>query len=287
MAKERTRALVLGGGGVAGIAWETGVLFGLAEGGIDPLAADLLLGTSAGAAVAAQISSGVQLAELYDKHAFPQEESSELTVDFDAEKMMAEFVPLLSGREPGQEMRAAIGSYALAASTVPERRRREVIEARLPSHEWPDRDLRIVAVDASSGEERVFTPKDADTVPLVDAVAASCAVPGIWPPVTVDGHRYVDGGIRSSTNVDLADGHDVVLVLAPVADLGPLEPAVAKVASRLEKRKSTVVIRPDEASLAAMGNNPLDPATARPAAQAGRAQAAAVLDEVRAVWLDG
>jgi len=286
MAKARKRALVLGGGGVAGIAWETGVLFGLAEGGIDPLAADLLVGTSAGAAVAAQISSGVQLAELYDKHAFPQEESSELTVDFDAEKMMAELVPLLTRREPGQEMRAAIGSYALAAATVPERRRREVIEARLPSHEWPDRPLRIVAVDAATGEERVFSPADAETVPLVDAVAASCAVPGIWPPVTIDGRRYVDGGIRSSTNLDLADGNDVVLVLAPVADLGPLEPAVAKVASRLEKRKSTVVVRPDEASLAAMGSNPLDPATARPSAQAGRAQAAALLDDVRAIWSD-
>ena len=65
------RALVLGGGGVAGIAWETGLLFGLAERGIDVLAADLVVGTSAGAAVAAQITSGEQLATLHDRHAFP------------------------------------------------------------------------------------------------------------------------------------------------------------------------------------------------------------------------
>src|SRR3954449_2092584 len=228
MAKQRSRALVLGGGGVAGIAWETGVLFGLAEGGVDPLAADLLVGTSAGATVAAQVTSGRPLAELYDRHAFPQEETTEIAVEFDAEKMMAELVPLLADREPGPEMRAAVGGYALAAPTVPERRRREVIEARLPSHEWPDRPLHIVAVDAATGEERIFTPDDADHVSLVDAVAASCAVPGIWPPATVEGRRYVDGGIRSSANLDLADGHDAILVLAPVADLGPLESAVAK-----------------------------------------------------------
>lgn len=286
MAKTRSRALVLGGGGVAGIAWETGVLFGLAEAGIDPLAADLIVGTSAGAAVAAQITSGRPLAELHDRHAFPQGESTELAVEFDPEKMMAELVPLLAGREPGPQMRAAVGSYALAAPTVPERRRREVMEARLPSHDWPDRPVQIVAIDAATGEERIFTSADAGTVDLVDAVAASCAVPGIWPPVTVDGRRYIDGGVRSSANLDLAADHDVVLVLAPVADLGPVEPEVARVAARVEKRKNTVIVRPDEASLAAMGSNPLDPETARPSAQAGRAQAAAILDEVRAIWSD-
>ena len=286
MAKARTRALVLGGGGVAGIAWETGILFGLAEGGVDPLAADLIVGTSAGSAVAAAITSGRPLAELYDRHAFPEGESTELQVEFDPEKMMAELVPLLAGREPGNEMRAAVGSYALAAPTVPERRRREVIEARLPSHEWPDRALQIVAVDAASGEARIFTPADAGTVELVDAVAASCAVPGIWPPVTIDGRRYIDGGIRSSANLDLATDHDSVLLLAPVADLGPVEAEVGKVAAKVEKRKGTVVVRPDEASLAAMGSNPLDPETARPSAQAGRAQAATILDEVRAIWSD-
>jgi NTE family protein len=284
MAKSVSRALVLGGGGVAGIAWETGVLFGLAEQGVDPLTADLILGTSAGAAVAAQITSGRQLAELYDKHAFPEGESAEIAVEFDPEKMMAELLPLLSAHEPGPGLRAAVGSYALAASTVPERRRREVIEARLPNHDWPDRDLQIVAVDAATGEERVFTRDDG--VDLVDVVAASCAVPGIWPPATVDGRRYIDGGMRSAMNLDLADGHDVVLALAPVADLGPLESAVAKTAAKIEKRKSTVVIRPDDESLAAIGTNPLDPETARPAAQAGRAQASAVLDAVRAVWSD-
>jgi NTE family protein len=276
------RALVLGGGGVAGIAWETGLLFGLAEHRIDVLAADLIVGTSAGATVAAQITTDVPLGTLYDRHVFPADESTEIAVEFDADKMMADLLPLLAGRTPGQEMRAAVGSYALAAPTVPERRRREVIAARLPSPDWPDRPVRIVAVDAATGAERIFTEED--SIGLVDAVAASCAVPGIWPPVTIEGRRYVDGGIRSSTNLDLAAGHDVVLVLAPVADLGPPDPEIAKAVQKLEKKARVVTLRPDEATLEAFGTNPLDPATARPAAMAGRGQAAAVLDEVRELW---
>jgi len=279
---KKSRALVLGGGGVAGIAWETGLLFGLAEAGVDVLDADVIIGTSAGSAVGAQVTSGTPLADLYDRHAFPTGDSAEIPVEVDIEKMVADWTSLLSTAEPGQELRAAIGRYAIAAPTVPERRRREVIEARRPQHKWPANDLRVVAVDATTGEERVFTA--ADGVDLVDVVAASCAVPGIWPPVTIDDRRYIDGGVRSSTNVDLVSDFDVILVLAPVEDLTVVDPDVDKASKKVLKRKNTVALRPDEDSLAAFGANPLDPATARPAAQAGRAQAAAVADEVRALW---
>ncbi len=279
----KSRALVLGGGGVAGIAWETGLLFGLAEAGVDVLDADVIVGTSAGSAVAAQVTSGAPLAELHDRHAFPTGESAEIPVEVDLEKMVADWTSLMSQTEPGQELRAAIGRFALASSTVPERRRREVIEARLPERKWPTgRDLRIVTVDASTGEERVFTAEDG--ADLVDVVAGSCAVPGIWPPMTIDGRRYIDGGVRSSTNVDLVADYDIVLVLAPVEDLTVLDPDVDKASKKVLKRKNTLAIRPDEDSLAAFGANPLDPATARPAAQAGRAQAAAVADDVRSLW---
>lgn len=282
MSGRRSRALVLGGGGVAGIAWETGLLFGLAEHGVDVLDADVILGTSAGSAVAAQITGGTSLADLHDRHAFPTGESTELPVEVDLEKMIADWTALLEATSPGIELRAAIGRFAVAAPTVPERRRREVIAARLPRHEWPDRDIRIVAVDAATGEERVFTA--ADGVELVDAVAASCAVPGIWPPVSIDGHRYIDGGVRSSTSVDLVSDSDVVLVLAPVEDLTVLDPAVDKASQKVLKRKKTLVIRPDEEALAAFGANPLDPETARPAAQAGREQSKSVAGDVRDLW---
>jgi NTE family protein len=276
------RALVLGGGGLAGIGWETGILFALAEGGIDPTAADVVIGTSAGAAVGAQLLSGTPLATLYDRHVFPAGPSTEIAAALDVQKMVADWTALLSSHEPGPDLRAAIGRYALAAGTVPERTRRAVIEARLPSHDWPDHPLQIVVVDAATGEDRVLTADDG--VPLVDAVAASCAVPGIWPPVTIDGRRYVDGGVRTAANVDLAEGHEVVLVLAPVNDLTEPEPAIAKRLAEVEKKSTVFVIKPDEASLAAAGTNPLDPATAGPAARAGREQGAALVAEVAELW---
>ena len=277
-----TRALVLGGGGVAGIGWQTGLLFGLSEAGIDVTGADLVIGTSAGSTTGAQLLSGVPLGELYDRHVFPKGASTEIAAELDTDKMVATWGALLNEHEPGPGLRAAIGRYALTAATVPERQRRAVIEARLPSHDWPSTPLQIVAVDAASGEERVFTQED--DVPLVDAVAASCAVPGVWPPVTIGGRRYIDGGVRSSANADLAEGHDQVLVIAPVRDFLVPEKPITRRLKKLEKSASLLTIRPDDASVAAMGANPLDPAAAKPAAQAGRAQAAAVADEVREVW---
>jgi len=95
-------------------------------------------------------------------------------------------------------------TFALATDTVTEPERRRVIECRLPSHEWPSRALKTVAVDAGSGEPRVLD--SASGVSLVDAVTASTAVPGVWPPATIEGRRYIDGGVRSSANADCALG---------------------------------------------------------------------------------
>jgi NTE family protein len=157
-----------------------------------------------------------------------------------------------------------------------------VIEARLPERDWPDRDLRITAVDARNGRLRVFTA--ADGVDLVDVVAASCAVPGVWPPATIGGRRYLDGGTRSTSNADLAAGCDEVLVIAPMPELPMAASDVKRAIADLERSAQVVTIQPDEASVAAMGANPLDPATAPPAATAGRAQAAAYASQVAALW---
>lgn len=280
-----SRALVLGGGGVAGIAWETGFLLGLLDAGLDVTNADRIIGTSAGSAVAAQISSGRPLAELFALQVSPEGTKHEIAAEFDAEQMMAEFARILADVAPGVGMNRAIGAYALGATTVPEAVRREVIAARLPVHTWPDRDLRIAAVDAATGELRVFDKADkADKVDLVDAVAASCAVPGIWPPVTIGNSRYIDGGMRSASNSDLAAGCDDVLVISPMAELPMVAPEVTASVEDLMRTARVVTVGADEASLEAMGSNPLDPATARPSAEAGRAQAAAHVAEVAAVW---
>jgi NTE family protein len=269
-----SEAVVFGGGGVAGIAWITGLLLGLAESGRDATAGDgLIVGTSAGATVAAQIGSGLGLEQLYDRQVVPELQAEEISVEIDLASWMAELAAAAQDAAPGVELRRLVGGVALAAATVPEHERRAVIASRLPSWDWPERILKIVAVDALSGEPRVFD--NASGVDLVDAVAASCAVPGIWPAQTIDGRRYVDGGIRGGANVDYAAGAARVLVVAPLGtvELLPTEVPIDKALTDLRADGAEVaVVVPDDGSQQAIGANPLDPSTRAPAAQAGREQ---------------
>lgn len=272
-------ALVLGGGGVTGIAWELGVVAGLAEKGVDLVAPELIIGTSAGSTVAAQITSGRSIDELVVEQR--REDSAEIAVDIDID-LMVEWLTVLGDTSlTDEERRARVGAIALAADTVSEEVRRTVIAARLPEHEWPAQPMEVTAVDAETG---VFHRFDRHSgVSLVDAVAASCAVPGVWPPVTIDGRRYVDGGIRSTTNADLAEGHDRVVVLSPIP--AAQTPALDRELAVLRGAGALVeVVSADEVALEAMGDNPLDPA-ARPAAvEAGREQGSAAAGGVGAVW---
>ncbi|MFI5688006.1 patatin-like phospholipase family protein [Streptomyces sp. NPDC051636] len=275
-----TEALVLGGGGVTGIAWMTGLLAGLADAGQDVTGADVIVGTSAGSSVAAQLGSGLALEELYARQADPALQAAEIMAEVDLEGFAADIAAAVGGAATLADLRRAVGKVALDAATVPEPERRAVIESRLPVHRWPARTLKIVAVDAESGEPRVFDNSSA--VSLVDAVAASCAVPGVWPPVTIEGRRYVDGGVRSIANADYASGASRVLVVVPMGGTEPF-PSDAPLEQAVEGLRAqgarVVVVEPDEASRAAIGANPLDPATRGPAAEAGRAQGRALTIE--------
>jgi len=172
---------------------------------------------------------------------------------------------------------------ALAADTVPEADRRKVIESRLARHEWPDRALKLTAIDAGSGEFVVFD--SAGEASLVDAVGASCAVPGIWPPVTIGNRRFFDGGLRTVANADLAAGYDRVLIVAPIAGGGgPFADVERDAAALRNVGAQVVVVEPDSAAKTAIGRNVLDPARRAPAARAGKIQAASVADQVRALW---
>ncbi|MEU3294383.1 patatin-like phospholipase family protein [Streptomyces longwoodensis] len=268
-----TEALVLGGGGVAGVAWTTGLLTGLADAGHDVSGAELIVGTSAGSTVAAQLGSGLGWEDLYARQIDPALQAAEIMAEVDLANLGSEIAAAVRGATSAAQIRRAVGRLALEAETVPERERRAVIESRLPSHEWSARAVKIVAVDAESGEPRVFDSTSG--VSLVDAVAASCAVPGVWPPVTVGGHRYIDGGVRSHLNADYAAGASRILVVAPLGQTSmlPSEKPLAQTFEELRAGGSEVaVVEPDEASRLAIGANALDPATRGPAAEAGRVQ---------------
>jgi NTE family protein len=189
----------------------------------------------------------------------------------------------VSGPRTARDVRARIGRAALDAETADESVRLSVIASRLGDLDWsPDTDLRITVVDAHTGAFRAFGRDDG--VPLVTAVAASGAVPGVWPPVTALGTRWVDGGVRSSANADLAAGYDRVVVLAPVAaGIGAMAKPSTQVEALAALGRATLVT-PDREARRAFGRNVLDPATRPPSARAGRRQSAAVVDAVRAVW---
>jgi len=279
-------ALVLGGGGVTGVAWETGVLAGLSEAGLDLSTAELLVGTSAGAAVAAQLASGTPLATLLELQL--ARSSREIPARLGPE-LLARYAryarygwAMLTQRDAAGYGRA-MGRLAVSATTMDEEERRVAIAFGLPSHEWPERLLQLTSVNALTGAFRVFERDDG--VPLVDAVAASCAVPGVWPPVTIQGEKWIDGGMRSAANADLAAGRSRVVILAPMAGGVGAVPSVGRQVAGLRAAGSAVVVvSPDRAARSQMGRNVLDPAKRAAAAQAGHRQAALELDRVAAVW---
>jgi NTE family protein len=273
------RGLVLGGGGVTGIAWMTGLLAGLAEKGSELTAADMVVGTSAGSVVGAQILSGPTLEDLFAAQL--TDPTGELAARMGATAMLR-FITAALWPGDEQRARARLGRSALKARTVPEAERRAVIERRLPTASWPERTLLITAVDAETGELRVF---DRDSgVPLPEAVAASCAVPIVWPPITIGAHRYIDGGVRSATNADLASGCDRVVVLAPVTYALRRSSRIATQLASLGTSVRSVVISPNPGARRAIGGNVLDPAHRVASARAGHAQSAMVAESVAAVW---
>lgn len=263
-----THALVLAGGGVTGIAWETGVLLGLRDQGIDVLAdLDLVVGTSAGSTVGAQILSGHDLEELYELQL--ADAHGEINPRIDLELLAEIFGMMPDGGTTTDAQRAEIGRLALGAETVDEPTRRAVIESRLLSHTWPTTPLVLTAINAATGEFVTWT-RDSG-ISIVDAVASSCAVPSVWPCVTIGDNRYYDGGLRNSANAHLASGHDVVTVVAPLTT--GMSPNVRAELDVLRSSGSTVrVVQCDESAIDAMGPNSLDPRFRRAAAEHGRRQ---------------
>jgi NTE family protein len=275
-----TRALVLGAGGEAGVSWEIGLLAGLAARGLDLTDADLVVGTSAGAGVAAVVNSGVSLPELYQAQLalVNGEPVARLT-----RWTQARYVWAVGPTRRPDRARRRLGRMAVRARTGPPAERRAVIEHRLGTHDWPAGKLLITAVDADTGEFTTFNASSG--VDLVDAVGASCAVPGVWPPVVINGRRWIDGGMRSVANADLAAGYDRVVVVAPITrGLRTIAGVSDQVTELGRNCEAVALVGPDAAAAAAFGRNLLDPACRAPAARAGYAQAGAARADLAAVW---
>lgn len=291
-----SRALVLGGGGPVGIAWECGLLAGLAQGGADLGQADRIIGTSAGSFVGARLALGAKAAELAEpilaeanRAPAPSGGGSERKppdLSFLMEKMAE---AQTSPRNPA-EVRAEIGRWALAQPTVDEAAFIASFGrsfASLPDEAWPERGYACTAVDAETGAFQLWT--QASGVGVVRAVASSCSVPGVYPPVTLNGRRYIDGGMRSPTNADLATGFDKVVVVAlRVGEGGPADRMRAlldqEISVLTDGGAKVLLVTPDAGSQAAFGPNLMDFRRRPDAVRAGLAQGAALAAEVGAGW---
>lgn len=280
------RCLVLGCGGVSGLAWEIGLLAGLAECGVDLTQADLFIGCSAGSVVGAQLAQEVPLAQLLAAQFAPASNAPEQFRPYSqqaADEKNRQLFDKLGADLQGARQR--IGAYARRSLTPAFAERRAIIASRLASTQWPTRPLHIVAVDTETGVGRRFCADD--NVDFVDAIAASCAVPGVWPAVPIGEATYMDGGIRSMTNADMAIGCSKIIVLAPLGyrDGNPVSGHLRGELQALRAAGSRVhAVLPDTLSEHAIGDNVLDPALRAASAEAGFKQAVAIVRAVGDIW---
>jgi NTE family protein len=274
-----SRALVLSGGGNAGAAWLAGIISALQQQGTDLGDADLIVGTSAGARVGAQLATGTlgQAVEMYRRPGMPAVRVYATLPQFVAASM--EIIARAPHEREAARRIAALGPLGARLASGDERRR--MVAAQLPVRQWPTQRLLIAAVDAGSGARVAF---GADSgAGLVDAVTASGALPGIYPLVTINGRQYADGAARSLYSADLAAGHDVVTVLSPLP-LNDYLRAKLDAEVRALGPAAVHVVTADEQSLAAIGPDALSAGAAQAALQAGMTQALRESAALHAIW---
>jgi NTE family protein len=268
----------MSGGGAPGAAWMVGMLDGFCAGGIDLGEADLIVGTSAGALAGAPLAGGMleEAVTIYQGSRAPFFRAPVTSEEF----MAAAARVGGTARDPEEAIRALANLDPIGSGLASHADAASLFAAFLPSAAWPEQ-LVITAVDSDSAHRATF---DANSrVQLLDAVRASCAVPGVFPSVTICGRRYADGGLRSPFNADLAAGHGVVVLLSPLRINGYVQHLLEAEIASLDDATVHVIVA-DEASLAAIGPDLLSTETAEAAVNAGREQAARDGDALRSVW---
>jgi NTE family protein len=193
-------------------------------------------------------------------------------------RLMQLMTEAADGARSAVEVRRDLGAFALAAETVEEDTFIKSFGRGLAEHgrDWP-RGFACTAVDTASGDFQVWD--ETSGVDLPHAVASSCSVPGVFPPITINGKRWMDGGMRSGTNADLPTGYDKVLVVAVRTGAGDAA-AVERQKAALERELQVLrddgavvgLIVPDEACIAAFGANLMDARRRPETARAGYAQ---------------
>lgn len=288
-------ALVLAGAGAAGNAWELGLIAALLEAGLDMTEAELIIGTSAGSTVAAQITSGTRPSELYaailaEARQTPAGDAGSgrgRAPNRSGTNYMEWSDEIIGSAEDASDMRRKIGAAALEMDTPEgsyQTRWHDIVASRLPSHHWSQQRVLIPAVDASTGEPFVFDRHSG--VDLVDAVAASTSA---MRPYRIGENRYINGGYRRNENADLAAGCERVLVLSPFGGRTrhPLAWGMQLAAQVDELRAGgsrVETVFPDSSSEHLFGVDALNPSLRLPAAMAGYNQGRILAGELTEFW---
>lgn len=267
-------ALVLGGGGLAGIGWTIGALAALEESGAFRLdTVQHVIGTSAGAAVAAAVLQAGAASIEYDNMVRKSRRNDELAPAVALTDVMPDILAVHGSEDSLAAKTKRFMQLSHERSGTDPAKRRDAIARRVRKDAWPSDHFSVTAVRAD-GIRSVFT--SASGVGLVDALTASCAVPGLWPVVAIDGEGYIDGATFSATNAELARDAERVLVLQPMPEL-----PIYATAERQEVLDRAVVIEPSERARAGFGADPFDPDVRGVAAVLGYEDGLAAVASVR------
>lgn len=282
--------VVLGGGGVVGIAWELGVLAALSDAELTPLDdASVAVGTSAGSLVAATLMRGATVAELEAMQHDPLPAPAAPAPEPDLAVLGELFNLWNTAAQIDEATARRVCELALRAPTMSEDDLLTRLTGHLPDGRWPDRPLLVTAVACSSGRRVVWSSSSG--VDLRRAVASSCSVPGVFPAVTVDpeaDERYVDGGLWSGTNADLVldRGLDAVLIIESMSvvngQLGSLSKATLDAEiTELEAAGVRVATISPAPAYRDLGPHLMDPARRADGLELGRADGKAAVPAVR------
>jgi NTE family protein len=287
--------LVLGAGGVQGGAWLTGGLAALAEDtGWDPASAEIIVGTSAGSMIGSLLAAGLPpwfmvahsrgesfegMVDARGGFAADADRSAgaKFSIDRRAFPLTPGSLPLIARSiiKPHRHTPAAVLAGWLPRGVISSEPLREIVRSTVPGPWTKHPNHWVVACDYSTGRRAVFGRRGAPRAKLEDAVAASCAIPGFYKPVRIGGRLYVDGGIWSTSNLDVLRGRglDLVICLNPTSTLHPLRAAnpvdafglvfnrasgrrLGSEAKRLRAEGTEVVlVQPTQRDLEAMGVN--------------------------------
>lgn len=286
-------ALVLGGGGPVGEAWESGVIAGMADEGVDLSRMDRIIGTSAGAVVGARLAMGMTREQLTQQalmrfEGAPSAPTQAHPPPPDLSFLVSQLEQLNAGKTTEQSVGAEVGKWALGVRAVTTES--EFVASfwrRFPKEQWPSAAYECVSVNAADGSVKVWN--DASGVPLALAVASSSALPGVFSPVEIDGHPYMDGGARSATNADRARGCKTAIVMVPTAGinhpLAKLSVPRLDVEVRILRNSGckVTVIAPDVASVTAFGQSGAAQNRDAAAVHAGRIEGRAKAKQIAAL----